>query len=314
MRRLLAFPLVLLVAAALAFALTGAADDEGGKRSYRIVFDNAFGLVTGGDFRVGGVRAGSTSGFDVRTSRTGPPKAVVTAEVTEDGIPAFKADATCAVKPQSLIGEYFVDCQPGTARRRLAEGAAIPVTQTEGTIPIDLIQNVLRRPYRERLRVLVAGLGTGLAGRSERPAGGAAPRPSRPARDIEGAADPRRRAAHDPPVHRRRRHRVRRAGRGPRRRAAVRGRGRRPGRDRGLAPRRPARVGAAHAGVPGRAAALAGSPGRAGGRVRAAAGRPPGRGARPGERAGPPGPVRRDRAARSARAGQGRGAGHPGAA
>ena len=41
------------------------------------------------------------------------------------------------------------------------------MTQTEGTIPIDLIQNVLRRPYRERLRVLVAGLGTGLAGRSD---------------------------------------------------------------------------------------------------------------------------------------------------
>ncbi len=90
MRRLLALPLVLLVAAALAFALTGAADDEGGKRSYRIVFDNAFGLVTGGDFRVGGVRAGRPPASTCSTSRTGPPKAVVTAEVTEDGIPAFR--------------------------------------------------------------------------------------------------------------------------------------------------------------------------------------------------------------------------------
>ena len=160
-------PLVVLAAAALAFALAGASGDDGGKRSYRIVFDNAFGLVTGGDFRVGGVRAGETSGFDVKTSRAGPPKAIVTATVSEEGVPAFRADATCSVKPQSLIGEYFVDCQPGTASERLADGAAIPVTQTEGTIPIDLIQNVLRRPARERLRVLVAGLGTGLAGRSD---------------------------------------------------------------------------------------------------------------------------------------------------
>ncbi len=166
MRRLATLPLVMLAAAALAFALAGASGD-GGERSYRIVFDNAFGLVTGGDFRVGGVRAGETSDFDVKTSRNGPPKAVVTATVSEEGVPAFRTDATCAVKPQSLIGEYFVDCQPGTARERLADDAAIPVTQTEGTIPLDLIQNVLRRPVRERLRVLVAGLGTGLAGRSD---------------------------------------------------------------------------------------------------------------------------------------------------
>ena len=166
MRRLVTVPLVVIAAAAVAFALAGAGGAED-TRSYRIVFDNAFGLVSGGDFRVGGVRAGETSGFDVRTSKSGPPKAEVIAKVTEEGVPAFRTDATCAVKPQSLIGEYFVDCQPGTAARRLRDGAAIPVTQTEGTIPIDLIQNVLRRPYRERLRVLVAGLGTGLAGRSD---------------------------------------------------------------------------------------------------------------------------------------------------
>ena len=56
-------PLVVLAAAALAFALAGASDGEDGKRSYRIVFDNAFGLVSGGDFRVGGVRAGRDLGL-----------------------------------------------------------------------------------------------------------------------------------------------------------------------------------------------------------------------------------------------------------
>ncbi len=167
MRRLALAPLVVLAAVAAAFVLAGAGGDDGGKRTYRIVFDNAFGLVEGGDFRVGGVRAGQTSGFDVQAAPGKPPKAIVTAEVSEPGVPAFRADASCSVKPQSLIGEYFVDCQPGTSRKRLADGAAVPVTQTEGTIPLDLIQNVLRRPYRERARLLVAGLGTGLAGRAE---------------------------------------------------------------------------------------------------------------------------------------------------
>ena len=47
------------------------------ERDLPIVFDNAFGLVEGGDFRIGGVRAGQTTSFDVLSSRTGPPKAVV---------------------------------------------------------------------------------------------------------------------------------------------------------------------------------------------------------------------------------------------
>ena len=45
--------------------------------------------------------------------------------------------------------------------------ARIPVGQTSSTIPIDLVNSVLRRPYRERLRLIVNELGTGLAGRPD---------------------------------------------------------------------------------------------------------------------------------------------------
>ena len=53
------FLVILAVAGvcAAAFLLAGASNDKGGK-TYRIEFDNAFGLVPGGDFRVGGVNAG----------------------------------------------------------------------------------------------------------------------------------------------------------------------------------------------------------------------------------------------------------------
>ena len=84
---------------------------------------------------MGGVRAGQTSDFDVRTSRTGPPKAVVTAEVTEEGVPAFRSDATCSVKPQSLIGEYFVDCQPGHGARAAARRRRDPRHADRGHDP-----------------------------------------------------------------------------------------------------------------------------------------------------------------------------------
>ena len=162
MRRLLAIAFVLAVCA-VAAVLSGASDDDAEGKTYKIVFDNAFGLVKGGDFRVGGVKAGQTTDFEA--TKGTPPKAEVTAEITQPGLDNFRKDATCAIKPQSLIGEYFVDCQPGTSDERLEDGGRVPVSRTTSTIPLDLVNNVMRRPYRERLRLIINELGTGLAGR-----------------------------------------------------------------------------------------------------------------------------------------------------
>ena len=53
-----------------------------------------------------------------------PPKAEVTAKITEPGFGEFRRDASCTIKPQSLIGEYYVDCQPGSpSKPRLKEAA-----------------------------------------------------------------------------------------------------------------------------------------------------------------------------------------------
>ena len=48
----------------------------------------------------------------------------------------------------------------------LAPGSTIPVTHTQSTIPADLLQNVLRLPYRQRLALIINELGAGVAGRS----------------------------------------------------------------------------------------------------------------------------------------------------
>ena len=168
MRRLIAIVGVLaLLGAAAVFA--GAQDDEAKSGTeYKIIFDNAFGLTKGGDFRVGGVKAGSTPTFKAITPKGGPPKAEVTAKITEPGFGDFREDASCNIKPQSLIGEYYVDCQPGSpSKPRLKKGGTVPVGQTSSTIPQDLVNNILRRPYKERLRLVINELGTGLAGRPE---------------------------------------------------------------------------------------------------------------------------------------------------
>jgi ABC-type transporter Mla subunit MlaD len=172
MRRLLAIGVV-LAACVAAFVMTGA-EGEGAKGAkYVIEFDNAFGLVESGELKIGGVSAGQIKEFDL--TDTEPRKVAVTVEVTGDGFDKFKAGegpggeggASCGVRQQSLIGEYFIDCQPGTRGPLLKDGGRIPVKRTFSTVPVDLINNIQRRPYRERFRLILSELGVGLAGRPD---------------------------------------------------------------------------------------------------------------------------------------------------
>jgi ABC-type transporter Mla subunit MlaD len=166
-----------IAACAMVVVFAGAGGNSESGKTVKIAFSNAFGLTEGGDLRVGGVIAGSTDTFDVSKGpecQLGQPNrepkrtcAVVTAKVTEPGFASFRKDATCAIRQQSLIGEYYVDCQPGSDKQELPSNAVIPDTKTASTIPTDLVNNVLRRPYRDRLRLIIAELGTGLAGRPD---------------------------------------------------------------------------------------------------------------------------------------------------
>ena len=165
MRRL--FGLLLVAAVCGAAFVLAAATGDGVKtlKTYDIVVDNAFGLVEGGDLKIGGVKAGQTTGF--RLTRSEPYRTIVTAEVSEPGFASLRTDAECEVRAQSLIGEYFVDCDLGEDKTELKDGGQVPVENTASTIPPDLINNVMRRPYRERFRLILSELGTGLAGRPE---------------------------------------------------------------------------------------------------------------------------------------------------
>jgi ABC-type transporter Mla subunit MlaD len=166
MRRALSTALVLgaLVAALI---VTGAGGGDAALKRYEIELDNAFGLVEGGDLKIGGVKAGKLSKF--RLHREGSRYTTLAeVEVREPGFDSLRRDARCDVRQQSLIGEYFIDCDIGTkAAPELPDGGRIPKERTSSTIPPDLINTVMRRPYRERFRLIITELGTGLAGRPQ---------------------------------------------------------------------------------------------------------------------------------------------------
>jgi virulence factor Mce-like protein len=163
MRRVL---LTLLVVTGIGvgwIVLTGAGENPD-KGKYWVQFDNAFGLIQGGDLKVAGVRAGQIT--DIKLDKH-TKHALVGFKIDKNGFGSLRSDTFCESRPQSLIGEYFVDCQPGTARQELKPGAVIPVKRTASTVAPDLVNNILRRPYRERLSLIIGSLGAGVAGNAE---------------------------------------------------------------------------------------------------------------------------------------------------
>lgn len=154
--------IAVLVAAAGAggyFALAAGGDAP---PEYKLVLDNSFGLTLDADVKAAGVRVGKVADLDVQR---GTNRALVTAQIDKPDFGDFRADVFCSVEPQSLIGEYFLNCDPGTSSRRLPEGATIPVEQTATTVPPDLVNNIMRQPFRERFRILFSEFGAAFATR-----------------------------------------------------------------------------------------------------------------------------------------------------
>jgi ABC-type transporter Mla subunit MlaD len=147
---------------ALLAGLAGTAVTVAGaeSRTYQAELFNAFGLVKGSELRVAGAKAGTITELEVTPQKT----ALVSFEVGEE-FPEFKADASCSSEPQSLIAEYFLDCQPGLLPEPLT--GPIPAANNKTTVQPDLAQNTLRMPFKLRLQLLINEFGTALDANAE---------------------------------------------------------------------------------------------------------------------------------------------------
>jgi phospholipid/cholesterol/gamma-HCH transport system substrate-binding protein len=160
-----------LVGAALFGA--GATGDDISNYRVRAIFDDVASAVPGEDVRVAGAKVGSLGEMDVTADR----KAAVELKIDDAGFIPFHEDARCTIRPQSLIGEKFVECDPGTPSkpelRRIPDGRPgagrhlLPLSRTSAPVDLDLVNDVMRLPYRQRFAIILNELGAGFAGRGE---------------------------------------------------------------------------------------------------------------------------------------------------
>src|SRR5437763_7661292 len=111
MRRLAAAGTVLVVVAAVALALLGTGAGKPSPYKVRAIFDNASSVVQGEDVRIAGAPVGSILSEDVAKDK----KAALTLEIDNPAFVPWHANASCTIRVQSVIGEKFIDCLPGTS-------------------------------------------------------------------------------------------------------------------------------------------------------------------------------------------------------
>jgi len=191
-RLILAAALVVAVVAVVLLASGG--DDSSDGYRVRAVFDNGGFMVKGEEVRVAGATVGEIESVDV--SMPGetvayengkgvakPGKAVIVMKITDPGFQDFRQDATCQIRPQSLIGEKFVDCrttlprapgsQPPPPLKQIPDGQPgegqylLPLGSNGTSVDPDLINDIYSLPYAQRFRLILNELGAGLAGRGE---------------------------------------------------------------------------------------------------------------------------------------------------
>jgi virulence factor Mce-like protein len=158
-----------LCAVLVGLALSGAAGGGSQSGDYRVdaIFDNASFLIPGQDVKIAGAKAGTV--VDVKL--TPDHKARIQMRVGKAFAP-FRSDADCTIQPQSLIGEKFIQCTPGTPQGtplRSASGDAptVPLSNTHSPVDIDLVNATFRAPTSQRLALLLDELGAGFAARGD---------------------------------------------------------------------------------------------------------------------------------------------------
>lgn len=150
--------LMTVVAALAAGALFVASRSSGGSYTVHADFADAAGLRGHSQVKVGGVVVGMVDSMTVTPRNT----ALVTLKVKDTRI---SRDARAYIRPVNLLGEKYVDLEPGVERPALPSGSLIPLSRTGTPVELDQVLDTLDASTRTRLEILIDSSGQSLAGR-----------------------------------------------------------------------------------------------------------------------------------------------------
>ncbi|HET7054045.1 MAG TPA: MlaD family protein [Solirubrobacterales bacterium] len=183
-----------LVAAIVVVVVLASSGGNGNGYVVRGIFDSGGFMVSGEQVRIAGANVGEiesvgvTMPGEVDGYKNGKPiavpgKAVIAMKIEDPGFQDFRKDASCLIRPQSLIGEKFVDCTPTLPRapgskpppelKKVPDGEPgagqylLPFENNSTSVDPDLINNINQLTYAQRFRLILNELGAGLAGRGK---------------------------------------------------------------------------------------------------------------------------------------------------
>lgn len=152
-----------LVVAITALAILGGKRvlfPPGGGYIVKAEFRDAAGLTKNSDVKIGGVAGGSIKDLEL----TGRDTALVTMELDKGAYP-IGVGAKAASRPVNLLGEKYVDLDPGDRTKGLPSGTMIPMSRTSRPVELDDVLNTLQPDVRARLRILINEAGIAMTGR-----------------------------------------------------------------------------------------------------------------------------------------------------
>jgi len=205
MKKAIAGVVVVAAIVVAVILISGGGSSEG--YVVRAVFDQGSFMVSGEQVRVAGANVGTIKSVSVSLPgeptavedgkfKDVPGKAIIELEIEDPSFQDFREDATCEIRPQSLIGEKYVNCTP-TVPRAPGQQPAPPLKQIpEGepgagqyllglgsnvtSVDPDLINDIQQLPYAQRFRLIFNELAPGwrAAAKTSRRPSSAPTRPS----------------------------------------------------------------------------------------------------------------------------------------
>lgn len=157
--------LVALVAVlGVAAGLTGMAREDDAEQLFiNAKFDDVSPLLAGSDIKLHGVPVGEVAAVEVADDN----RALVSMRLDTAALPVHQ-DAHLTVRPVSLLGERFLDLDPGSPSAPVLEqGNVIPASQTGQAVDLDQVLNMMNRPTGEGMAAFITMFGQGLVGNGE---------------------------------------------------------------------------------------------------------------------------------------------------